>query len=308
MIHIGTSGWVYPHWRGHVYPPGLAASRWLEFLAATLPTVEVNATFYSLTTPRACDRWRSAVPSGFLFALKGSRYITHMKQLRGVETALANFFSSGILRLGSQLGPVLWQLPPRLQFDRAIAEEFFCQLPRDVRAAEELAGRHDARVDGRACVSAPDGRDAAIRYALEARHPSWMGPEAAALLREHRIALVWADTAGEHPATEVQTTGALAYVRLHGPRQIYEGRYTTGELEAWACRARDWARAGTAVFVYFDNDRDGAAAQDARRLVALCEGRSDPDRVDEEAVGRAAIPAAREMPAHFGFRVRRAGG
>ena len=306
MIHVGTSGWVYPHWRGHFYPPDLAASRWLEFLAATLPTVEVNATFYSLTTPRACDRWRALVPPGFLFALKGSRYITHMKQLRDVEAALANFYSSGILRLGAQLGPLLWQLPPRLRFDRAIAENFFRLLPRDMRAAEKLARRHDNRVAG-SCLRAPDGHDAPIRYALEARHPSWMGPEVASLLREYEIALVWADTAGEHPATEVQTTGSLAYVRLHGSRRIYEGRYTTGELEAWAGRAREWARDGTEVFVYFDNDRDAAAAQDAQRLVALCDGRTDPDRVEEDA-GADASTAPREKPAHFAFRFRRARG
>ncbi len=308
MIHVGTSGWVYPHWRGDFYPPGLAGSRWLEFLAARFATVEVNATFYSLTTPRACDRWRAVVPPRFLFALKGSRYITHMKQLRGVEAALANFYSSGILRLGAQLGPVLWQLPPRLRFDRAVAADFLRRLPRDVRAAEKLARRHDARVAGRSCLRAPDGRDTRIQYALEPRHQSWMTPDAAELLREHEIALVWADTAGEHPATGVQTNDKLAFVRLHGSRRIYEGRYTTGELEAWASRAREWARRGAAVFVYFDNDREAAAAQDARRLAALCEGRLDPDPVEEDAGGRSAIRASREKPAHFAFRVRRAGG
>ena len=231
-----------------------------------------------------------------------------MKQLRGVETALANFFSSGILRLGAQLGPVLWQLPPRLRFDRVVADDFFRQLPRDVRAAEKLARRHDARVAGRACLRAPDGHDVPILYALEARHASWMGPEAAVLLRDHEIALVWADTAGEHPVTESQTAARLAYVRLHGSRRIYEGRYTTGELEEWARRAREWARSGTAVFVYFDNDRDAAAAQDARRLVAMCEGHPDPERVAEDADERARTHAARARPAHFGFRVRPAGG
>jgi uncharacterized protein YecE (DUF72 family) len=135
-----------------------------------------------------------------------------------------------------------------------------------------------------------------------------MGPEAAQLLRDHELALVWADTAGEHPATESQTTGTLAYVRLHGSRRIYEGRYTTGELEEWARRAREWVRNGTAVFVYFDNDRDAAAAQDARRLVALCEGRVDPERFDGDADEHAGSRAARAKPAHFGFRVRQAGG
>lgn len=299
-IQVGTSGWSYSHWRGAFYPPALADSRWLEFLSAVFGTVEVNATFYSLTTPRACDSWRAAVPPDFVFALKGSRYISHMKQLRDVGVALSNFFASGILRLGAQLGPILWQLPPRLKFARDRASEFFGGLPRDLRAAERLARGHDARVLGRPCLAAPDGHDNPIRYALEARHPSWMEPEAVDLLRTHGIALVWADTAGEHPSASTQTSDDLAYVRLHGSRTIYEGRYESGELEIWAGRARQWARSGTPVFIYFDNDRDAAAPLDARRLSAMIAGKSEPPEstpAERQHVDR----TARRKPRHFGF-------
>src|SRR4029079_13438993 len=128
---IGTSGWQYPSWRGDFYPAGLPHARELEYLAARFATVEVNGTFYSLTRPTACAAWRQQVPEGFLFAIKGSRYITHMLKLRRFEPALANFFASGILRLGSALGPILWQLPPQLPFDRDRARAFFLALPRD---------------------------------------------------------------------------------------------------------------------------------------------------------------------------------
>ena len=298
-IHVGTSGWIYPHWRGRFYPAALSSARWLAFLAARVSSVEVNGTFYSLTTPRACDRWRSAVPSGFVFAVKGSRYITHMKQLRGPRIALANFFASGILRLGAQLGPILWQLPPALRFRPEIADAFFGALPGDVRAAERLARRHDGRVTGRACLTAPDGRDREILHALEPRHSSWMREEAVERLRARGVALVQADTAGRHPAAGVETTRRLAYVRLHGARRIYEGRYTEDELKAWQDRARAWARADTPVFIYFDNDRDAAAAADASTLDAMIHR---PSTEHEFAAWPEAFSTPREKPSHFAFR------
>ncbi len=299
-IHVGTSGWIYPHWRGRFYPAALSSARWLEFLAARVSSVEVNGTFYSLTTPRACDRWRAAVPPEFVFAVKGSRYITHMKQLRDPRIPLANFFASGILRLGAQLGPILWQLPPALRFRPEVAEDFFAALPGDVRAAERLARRHDGRVTGRACLTAPDGRDREILYAIEPRHASWMGEEAANRLREHGMALVRADTAGRHPAAGAETTRRLAYVRLHGARRIYEGRYTEEELKAWRERARAWARAETPSFIYFDNDREGAAAADASALESLIRR---PLEAPPEFSAATDLPSApRENPPHFAFR------
>ena len=135
-----------------------------------------------------------------------------------------------ILRLGSSLGPILWQLPPQLPFDRARADEFLSALPEDVPAAERLARRHDARTTGRSALRAPDGRDRPLRYALEVRHASWLSDEALGLLSRRDVALVAADTAGRHPRSLRRTSRRLAYVRLHGARRLYEGPYTGGEL------------------------------------------------------------------------------
>ena len=300
-IRVGTSGWIYDHWKERFYPRGLSSRRWLAYLAERLPTVEVNGTFYSLTRPSACDAWRAAVPEGFLFALKGSRYITHMLKLRNFRAPLANFFASGILRLGAHIGPILWQLPPQLPFDGAKAEAFFSALPDDVRSAERWARRHDERTTGRAALTAPDGRDRPLRYAVEIRHESWLSDEALSLLSRFDVALVAADTAGKHPLSLQRTSRHLAYVRLHGARRLYEGAYTADELRTWAEHCRRWGRSGAEVFVYFDNDRDAQAAHDAIALQALLAG--DESRAIREAP---ALPRPRKPPSHFGFR-RRAG-
>jgi uncharacterized protein YecE (DUF72 family) len=225
----------------------------------------VNGTFYSLTRPSTCDRWRASVADDFIFAIKGSRYITHMLKLANFGAPLANFFASGILRLGQQLGPILWQLPPMLAFREDRAAAFFKALPRTIAAAQELARRHDQRTTGRASLTAPDGQDAAIRYALEARHESWMISPATDLLREHGIALVTADTAGHHPETRVRTAD-FAYVRLHGSQVLYSSEYTNDEIDAWGRQVNQWRRTGADVYVYFDNDAKAYAPFDAIRL------------------------------------------
>ena len=296
-IRVGTSGWIYDHWKERFYPRGLSSKRWLTYLAERLPTVEVNGTFYSLTRPSACEAWRAAVPEGFLFALKGSRYITHMLKLRSFRAPLANFFASGILKLGSAIGPILWQLPPQLPFDRARADDFLSALPEDVRGAERWARRHDERTTGRAALTAPDGRDRPLRYALEIRHESWLSDEALDLLSRRDVALVAADTAGKHPLSLERTSRSMAYVRLHGARRLYEGAYTGDELRSWAAHCRDWAREGAEVFVYFDNDRDAQAAHDALALQALLAGREEARAREPRAPKR-----PRKPPAHFRFR------
>ena len=302
-VRVGTSGWIYPHWKGRFYPEGLAERRWLAFLAERLPTVEVNGTFYSLTRPSACDAWREATPPGFLFALKGSRYVTHMLKLRNFRAPLANFFSSGILRLGERLGPILWQLPPHLPFDRPRADAFFAALPEDVRGAERWARRHDERTTGRAALTAPDGRDRRLRYAVEVRHASWLSDEALALLEHRNVALVAADAAGEHPFSLTRTSPDLAYVRLHGARRIYEGAYTPAELQEWAARCRSWTREGAEVYVYFDNDRDAQAARDAVALHGLVTGgRPSVAAPAERHVGEERPRRPRRPPPHFRFR------
>ncbi|HEX4439150.1 MAG TPA: DUF72 domain-containing protein [Thermoanaerobaculia bacterium] len=294
---VGTSGWIYPHWKDAFYPPKLASRLWLSYLAERLPSVEVNGTFYSLTRPSACERWREAVPPGFVFALKGSRYITHMLKLANFRAPLANFFASGVLRLGRMLGPVLWQLPPQLPFRAERADAFFAALPRTVREAERWARRHDSRTTGRAALTAPDGRDNRLLHAVEVRHESWLCDEALRLLERRSIALVAADTASRHPLSLVRTSRELAYVRLHGARRLYEGRYTEDELQEWARRCREWASDGALAAVYFDNDRGAAAPRDAVRMWEILSGReASAEPVTEP---EAPLPP-RETPAHFG--------
>lgn len=289
-VRIGTSGWLYPHWRGRFYPAGLPQRAELTYLAERLPTVEVNGTFYSLTRPSACDAWRALVPPTFLFAIKGSRYITHMLKLRNFDGPLANFFSSGILRLGAQLGPILWQLPPMLGFNADRVLPFFDALPRDVASAERWARRHDRRTTGRAALTAPDGRTHRLSHAVEVRHPSWLEEPALRALAERNIALVAADTAGRHPFS-IARTADFAYVRLHGSTQLYASRYTDAEIAEWSARLARWRDEGADVYVYFDNDAQAHAPTDAIRLQAAVErcGLRPPDAYPEP-------PARRRSP------------
>jgi uncharacterized protein YecE (DUF72 family) len=269
-VWIGTSGWNYRHWRGQFYPHGLRQKDELAFLARQVSSVEVNGTFYSLTRPEACSAWRQAVPPGFPFAIKGSRYITHMLKLNHFQAPLANFYAQGILRLGAQIGPILWQLPPGLAFRSDRARPFFSALPRDLSGAERWARRHDQRTTGRAALRAPDGHDSPLRYAVEPRHPSWFEPEALSLLTELDIALVAADTAGKHPFALARTAG-FGYLRLHGSTVLYASRYTDEELAVWADRVRALRDDGWDVYVYFDNDAQAHAPRDARRLAEAVE-------------------------------------
>ena len=270
---------MYPLWRGTFYPPGLPHRRELEYLSGLMNTVEINGSFYSLQRPSSYQTWAAATPEDFVFAVKGSRFITHMKKLRDVETPLANFFASGVLALGAKLGPLLWQLPPNLRFDADRLTEFFALLPRSTVEAATLALRHDERLEGRAWVSTD--ADYPLRHALEVRHPSYRHPALVELLRAHEVALVIADTAGRWPYLE-DITADFVYVRLHGDEEIYVSRYTDEALDVWAQRIRGW-QAGASprtehtisppapvrpreVFVYFDNDAKVHAPTDAISL------------------------------------------
>lgn len=264
-VLVGTSGWIYQHWNGRFYPRGLPARRQLEYLAERFATVEINGTFYGLSRPHCFERWRAATPPGFVFAVKGSRYITHMLKLKEPRAPLANFFAQGILRLGAQLGPILWQLPPMLSFDEARVRPFLDLLPRDLADAERLARKHDARLNHRSSLRAPDG-DQRLRHAFEIRHASWLDERALQLLAEYEVALVTADTADHHPLSLERTTDDFGYVRLHGARKLYASRYTDGELDEWAALVDGWAARGADVYVYFDNDEKAYAPGDARRL------------------------------------------
>jgi uncharacterized protein YecE (DUF72 family) len=262
-VRIGISGWRYPPWRGTFYPPGLPQRRELEYAASRLATVEINGSFYSLQRPAHYQAWYAQTPPGFLFSVKGGRFITHMKKLAGVETALANFFASGMLALEDKLGPVLWQLPPVLRYDSGRLAAFFDLLPRTTGAAARLAAGHDERLEGRAWTTTTADRP--LRHVLEVRHDTFHDPAFPELLRRHDVGLVVADTAGKWPLLEELTSG-VAYVRLHGDTELYVSGYGEAALDAWAEKIRGWHGAGADVYVYFDNDVKVRAPFDAMAL------------------------------------------
>ncbi|MEV7549869.1 DUF72 domain-containing protein [Amycolatopsis sp. NPDC089917] len=263
-LRIGTSGWRYPSWRGDFYPRGLVRRRELEYLAGRMNSAELNGSFYSLQRPGRYRAWAEETPDDFVFAVKGGRFITHQKRLRDVGTPLANFFASGVLALGRKLGPILWQLPPRLAFDAERVEAFFELLRRTRHAAAELAGGHDDKLKAEPHTDPKPRRK--LRHAVEVRHPSFAEPESLALFREHDIALVVADTAGKFPFVDEMTSEDFAYVRLHGAEELYVSGYSDKALERWARKIEGWHRD---TYVYFDNDVEGEAPKNAIALAKL---------------------------------------
>jgi uncharacterized protein YecE (DUF72 family) len=264
MVRIGISGWRYDPWRKVFYPEGLPQRRELEFCGRHFPTVEINGSFYSLQRPEYYEQWYDETPEGFLFAVKGSRYITHMLRLSKIEKPLANFFASGILNLRDKLGPFLWQFPPMFTFKRERLEAFFRLLPRTTEQALALARRRDSRMIGRSRLAIDANRK--LRHAVEIRHPSFMTGEFIALLRKHHVGLVVADTAGKWPKM-FHVTSDFVYVRLHGDIKIYTSGYSEQALASWARRIRSWDRDGRDVYVYFDNDVKVRAPFDALNLM-----------------------------------------
>jgi uncharacterized protein YecE (DUF72 family) len=194
-VRIGISGWRYAGWRGVFYPPKLPQRDELTFAAKTFNSIEINGTHYSLQRPEYFAHWAAETPEDFVFAVKGSRFITHMKKLRDVEDALANFFAQGVLRLKKKLGPVLWQFPPQFVFDPIKLGTFFKMLPRTMKDAAQIAGAHGPKLHGRTYMSVERGATKQkIRHCIEIRHESFAIPEFVQLLREHDIGLVVADT------------------------------------------------------------------------------------------------------------------
>ncbi len=237
-VRVGISGWRYARWRGVFYPEGLRQKDELAFAAHAFATIEINGTFYSMQRPELFAAWAAAAPDGFVFSVKGPRFITHMLKLKGCETALANFFATGVLRLERKLGPILWQLPPNLAFNPSRLEAFFDLLPRNTADAAALARRHDARLKGRAWLR--PGPDRKLRHALEVRHESFRDPGFIALLRKHDIALVCADTVAWPLLMDV--TADFVYCRLHGSTELYASATARRRHSRWR-RARS-SRAG----------------------------------------------------------------
>ncbi|MEA9911407.1 DUF72 domain-containing protein [Xanthomonas campestris pv. raphani] len=281
-IRIGISGWRYARWRGTFYPTGLAQRRELAYAGRCFPSVEINGSFYSLQRPESYQSWHDETPDDFVFAVKGPRFVTHMKRLRDCEQALANFFASGVLRLGPKLGPILWQLPPSLRFDDAVLDAFLSSLPRNTEAALALARKRDTTLmHGRTALSVD--RQRPLRHALEMRHPSFCEPSCMKLLRKHKVGVVVADTAGKFPYLE-DVTADFVYLRLHGDAQLYASGYSDHALDRWGERIAAWAaggepsdaqrvglraskRARRDVYCYFDNDMKVHAPFDARGLM-----------------------------------------
>jgi len=280
MNRIGISGWTYAGWRGDFYPPGLAHKDELRYASTKFDTIEINGTFYSLQRPSSFEKWYEETPRGFRFAVKCSRFITHMKQLREIEVPLANFYASGVLRLEEKMGPMLWQFAPQRTFDRERFEAFLQILPRSTRAASRIARKHDARVDGRSSYHVTVDRP--IRHAFEVRHESFMTDEFMDLLREYDAALVFSDAADDWPYAE-DVTADFIYIRLHGAEETYASGYGDAALESWASRISKWSngseprdarrvngpakkRKSRDVYVYFDNDRKVRAPYDALDL------------------------------------------
>ena len=241
--------------------------QWLAYASRCFNSIELNGTFYSLKSPAVFARWAEAVPDrGFVFAIKGGRFITHNLKLRNCERALGNFFASGVLALGAKTGPFLWQLPATYRFEAERLDQFMRMLPRDTIGGEGVARAHDHRLKRGALVDAAGGRRVTYRHAFEVRHSSYFCEEFYDVLRSHRCALVFADTAGKFGYAESLTTD-FVYVRLHGSTELYVSGYRDDELDDWAARIRRWREhAGRDAYVYFDNDAKVHAPHDALQL------------------------------------------
>lgn len=240
--YIGTSGWNYPHWaKGVFYPEGLQPSEWLRFYGRHFDTVEINNTFYHLPAASVFEQWRAATGRHFVFAVKASRYLTHMKKLASPEDPLKRLLA-GAKGLGKNLAVILFQLPPFWKFNPERLEGLLASLKKQSAVPR-------------------------LRAALEIRHPSWNTEECFRILRQYKAALVFADQPGF--AENGPLTANFVFVRRHGPKSVYSSNYSESRLRRDAGRVRDWLAGGRDVYVYFNNDANGYAVKNALRLKKL---------------------------------------
>jgi uncharacterized protein YecE (DUF72 family) len=231
--YIGTSGWHYDHWRGRFYPEGLPKSRWLQHYAQSFSTVELNNSFYNLPSEKAFEKWRDSSPDGFAYAVKVSRFITHMKKLRNVDEPLANFLER-VRILGDKLGPLLYQLPPNLHRKDELLDSFLSALPGN------------------------------LIHVLELRHSSWLCQDVFAILRRYNVGLCVFDM--PDLTTPLEATADFAYIRFHGSAALYGSCYSDEELTDWANRIAELSQGLDAVYVYFNNDAEAFAVENALTL------------------------------------------
>jgi uncharacterized protein YecE (DUF72 family) len=233
-IYIGTSGFSYPHWeKGVFYPEGLAKAKQLEYYSQHFQTVELNNPFYHLPSAKTFQGWYRRTPADFIFAVKASRYITHVKKLKEAKEPWQRFINN-TKELKEKLGPILFQLPPNWQADPERLEKFLKILSKK------------------------------YQYSFEFRHPSWFDQEIYHLLREYHIALCLADST--HWPYQEEITADFVYLRLHGSRSLYSSKYTDKELKSWAAKIKKWQKLGKDIFVYFNNDAYGYAVKNALTL------------------------------------------
>lgn len=270
MYYIGISGWTYAGWRKVFYPKTLPQSQELEYASRVFRSIEVNGTFYRLQRPTSYQSWYERTPDDFVFSVKANRYITHIRRLNDVDSALANFFASGVLCLKEKLGPILWQFPPSFVCDHSKMSDFFARLPKSRREACKLADNNELEPEN---VAYTVGRkNLSIRHCVEIRHKSFMTPDFFSLLKDFGIAFVIADAARKWPYAE-ELTADFVYIRLHGDEELYTSGYTPTAIKEWARKIRLWSKGRPTkdVYVYFDNDRKVKAPRDAKRLQELLE-------------------------------------
>jgi uncharacterized protein YecE (DUF72 family) len=269
---------------GAVLPERLAAKSRIRLVGRCFNSIEINATFYKLQTPTSFKKWATATPPETVFAVKGSKYITHQKKLNDIRIPLANFFASGLLELGEKLGPILWQFPPWYRFGYERIESFLGMLPKTTRAASKLASENTIKNPDNASIKTT--ANIPLRYAFEPRHESFFSSDFLGLLGKYNAALTFADTAGRWPYAE-DLTADFAYIRLHGSTELYASGYTDEELAEWARKIKSWRKGtnprgskriltqklntakGLDIFVYFDNDIKAHAPYDAMNLARL---------------------------------------
>jgi len=233
---IGTSGFTYNHWRGVFYPEKLPQKKWLEHYAQYFDTVEINSSFYHLPRPSTCENWRKRVPENFLFSMKSSRFITHIKKLKNIEEPVKNFFDV-ILPLEKKLGPILFQLPPGMKKDLSLLKNFIEKLP------------------------------VGFSHVFEFRNNTWYDDDLFSLLDDTGVAFCIHDFPKRTSPCIV--TGSFVYVRFHGAQQAYSSSYTDGELEIWARQLKEYSKTGKDVYIYFNNDIYGYAVENAKTLKHL---------------------------------------
>lgn len=235
-IHIGTSGWNYRHWKGPFYPPDLPSGNWFEYYMSQFDTVEINNTFYQLPEENTFKNWRDETPDHFIFSVKASRYITHIKRLKDGKQPVETFLGR-VKNLGNKTGPILFQLPPRWNCNLDRLNTFIDALPRE------------------------------FRYVFEFRDSDWWNDQVFELLSEHKAAFCIFDLAGTLSPKKVTTD--FVYVRLHGPYGPYKGQYDAKSLSGWRGAFSTWQRQGKKIYCYFDNDEKGYAPRDALRLLEM---------------------------------------